>query len=47
MENLKIRKYLFFTHFDFDNKITKISQNDIRAQKFCKNLIETIKYMLY
>ena len=40
MENLKIRKYLFFTLFD--PKIIKIIQNDICMETFCKNVIETI-----
>ena len=43
MENLKIRKYPFFTFFD--KTITKIIENDIDMELFCKNLIKTIKYM--
>ena len=45
MENLKIRKYLFFTLFD--RKIIKIIQNDIYVERFRKNVIEAIKWMLY
>ena len=37
----KIRKYLFFT--PFDPKTIKIIQTDVRVERFCKNVIETIK----
>ena len=43
MENLKIRKYPFFTFFD--RKIIKIIANEINMELFCKILIKIIKYM--
>ena len=41
MENLKIRKYPFFSFLR--KKIIKIIQNDAYMRWFCKNLIESIK----
>ena len=41
MENLKIRKYPFFSFFD--KKIIKIIPNDVYMNWFSKNLIESIK----
>ena len=43
MENLKIRKYPFFTFFD--RKIIKIISNDINMELFWKILIKIIKYV--
>ena len=43
MENLKIRKYLFF--MIFDQKLIKIILNNVRMELFCKNLMETITYV--
>ena len=43
MENLKIRKYPFFTFFD--RKIIKIIANDINMELFWKILIKIIKYV--
>ena len=43
MENLKIKKYPFFTFFY--KTIAKIIKYDIDMELFCKNLIKTIKYM--
>ena len=41
MENLKIRKYPFFTLFD--PKIIKIIQKDVHMEIYCKKVIETMK----
>ena len=40
MENLKIRKYPFFTFFD--RKIIKIIANDNNMELFCKMSIKTM-----
>ena len=43
MENLKIRKYPFFTFCD--KNIIKIIQNNVLMERFCKKVMETVKYM--
>ena len=42
IENLKIRKYPFFTFSD--KNIIKVIQNDVHMERFCKNRMATVKY---